>query len=383
MRLIPYRTRRGLPHLLACALVLAGCAAGRPAMDAAGRTERMAMKAAPAPAPAMAAAADLAASEARGASPPAEAQTPQARMVHHDGFIHLRAPRPEAVVDAATRLVEAAGGRVEALEGELAVFRVPVAGFQTVFEELLALGEVLDQSVTSEDITDAYVDVDLRLKVAQATHARLVELLAKAAGEKEKIRILREIQRVRIQIETLTAQRERLLSLAAFSRITLRVEARRLGAGAGEAEPVAAFEWIHRLSPFDDRVAASGRPLAFRVPEGMVALEQKGLWSAESADGAVLRASRHTRQPAGDTAFWLEAVRLRLAPGYAGTRVLEAGAFRVLRFEDRSANPYVYLVGLQATPAGGLDLVEVFFPTPEHEQRYRETVLASIGGGAR
>jgi hypothetical protein len=237
--------------------------------------------------------------------------------------------------------------------------------------------------VTAEDITDAFMDVDLRLKIARATHQRLVELLAKAREEKEKIRILREIQRIRTEIETLSAQRDRLLSMARFSRITLLIEARKLDGSTSRQESIAAFEWISRLSPFDDQVARSGRPLKFDVPEGMVGLDRKGLWAAESADGAVMRASRHDLQPVGDSDFWMEAVRLRLGPEYADARVVEKGDFKLLRLEDRSEKPYIYLVGLHVNGSKALEVVEVYYPTSAHENRYSKQVFTSIARGAQ
>ena len=305
------------------------------------------------------------------------------RMVHHNGTMHLRTPRPGELVDEATRIVEAAGGRVERLHGKSAVFRVPVKRFQSVFNQLLTLGEVLDQSITSKDITDAFTDVDLRLKIAQATHRRLSELLVKAKDEEEKIRILKELQRIRTRIEVLTAKRERLLSLARFSRITIYIKTRKLVRESGKTESIAAFKWIHDLSPFDKQVAYSGKPLEFEVPEGMVALDLDDLWAAESADGARIMASRHDKQPAGDTGFWLEAVRLRLENDYADVKVLSRGNYQLLRLEDRSETPYIYLVGLYVTPAQKLELVEVYYPSTEHERRYQKAVLEAIGGGAR
>ncbi len=309
--------------------------------------------------------------------------TARTRMIHHDGFMHLRTPRPGELADEATRIVEARGGYVERLDSDTAVFRVPVEAFQTVFKLLLGLGDVLDKSITTEDITDAFMDVDLRLNIARTTRQRLVELLAKAKSEKEKIRILREIQRISIRIETLSAQRDRLLSKARFSSITVHIEARKLDRTTARREAIAAFEWIRRLSPFDDRVALSGKPLKFNVPEGMVALDQKGLWMAESADGAVMQASKHIKQPVGDTAFWLEAVRLRLSPDYAAARILDVGDFKILRLEDRSETPYIYLVGLRVARNQLLEVVEIYYPSPTHESRYKEKVFTSIDRGAR
>jgi hypothetical protein len=305
------------------------------------------------------------------------------RMIYHNGFMRLRSPQPRNLVDEATRIVEARGGYVEQLDADKAVFRVPVKEFKDVFDRLLKLGNVLEQSVRTEDITDAFMDVDSRLNIARNTRRRLMKLLAKAKSEKEKIRILHEIERLSIRIETLTAQRDHLLSEARFSRITLRVEARRLNESTVRRERIKAFEWIHKLSPFSDEVPGSGKPLELDIPQGMVALDAKGLWVAESAGGTVLRASRHEKQPAGDTAFWLDAVKLRLSPGYARVQVLDAGEFKILRLEDRSETPYIYLVGLHVTHKKVLELVEVYYPTPIQEDRYKEAVLAAIRRGAR
>ncbi len=305
------------------------------------------------------------------------------RMIHHDGDIRLRAPRPRKLVDDATRIVEARGGYVERLDAHKAVFRVPVEEFKGVFDLLLMLGQVLEQSVRTEDITDAFTDVDMRLNIARNTRRRLVELLAKAKSEKEKIRILREIERLSTRIETLTAQREHLLSEARFSRITLRFEARQPDQSTIGREKIEAFQWIHKLSPFHDEVPRSGKPLKFDVPQDMVALGTQGLWVAEGADGAFLRASRHEKQPAGDTTFWLEAVKLRLRPEYANAQISDAGAFKVLRLEDRSETPYIYLIGVHVTSENVMELVEVYFPSPAQERRYSETILAAIRRGAR
>lgn len=314
-------------------------------------------------------------------SPKSTAETRPERMIHHDGYLRLRTPRPDELVDKGTEIVEAVGGYVERLDGGSAVFRVPVAEFQSVFDKILTLGEVLDQSITTEDITDAYMDVDLRLNIARSTLERLTELLAKAKGEKEKIRILREIQRIRTEIETLAAQKELLIAKANFSTINLHIEVRSLQR-VGAVENIAAFQWIHDLSPFDELVARRGRSLELDVPEGMVVLDGKEVWLAESADGAFMRASRHELQPVGDTDFWLQAVRQRLGPDYGEVTVVEKGNFKLLRLENRSETPYIYLVGLHVDRSHNLQVVEIYYPAPALEKRYQEQVFSSVAGGA-
>jgi hypothetical protein len=377
-----YRDRTGLIWSAVILFLFCGCAK-KTWMYQPTAAEPMAEQAAPIPSMALSKAPPAVVPEPSADLPAPAAEPARARMVHHDGTISLRTPRPMVLVDAASRIVESSGGYVEKLDGETTVFRVPLETFQKVFDQLLGLGDVLDHSITTEDITDAFMDVDLRLTIARRTRRRLADLLARAKSDKEKIRILREIQRVSIQIETLSAQKERLLSMARYSRITLHIETRRLARSDARHEEIAAFEWIGRLWPFDDQVARSGKPLALKVPERMVALENKGLWVAESADGAFVRASVHKLQPQGDTAFWLQAVRLRLSPDYADASILDVGHFKMLRLEDRSASPFVYLVGLRVDPRQALEVVEIYFPTPAHETRYKAAVFSAIAGGAR
>ncbi len=376
------RDRKGLIWPVVILLLLCGCAK-KAWMDQQIQAEPMAEQAAPSPSMALSKASPAVAPEPSADLLAPATEPARERMVHHDGFISLRTPRPMALVDEATRIVESRGGYVERLDGETAVFRVPLETFRRVFDQLMGLGDVMDHSITTEDITDAFMDVDLRLTIARRTRQRLADLLARAKSEKEKVKILREIQRVSIQIETLSAQKERLLSMARYSRITLHIETRRLARGDARHEEIDAFQWIRRLWPFDDQVARSGKPLALKVPDRMVALEEKGLWVAESADGAFVRASVHKLQPEGDTAFWLEAVRLRLSADYADARILDVGPLKVLRLEKRSASPFVYLVGLRVDHRQALEVVEVYFPTPAHETRYKAAVFSAIAGGAR
>jgi len=258
---------------------------------------------------------------------------------------------------------------------------VPAGRFEEVYARLLTLGDVLEKSVAVQDITDQYTDVELRLRIAEAARRRMVELLAKAKGEKEKLSILKEIERLSTQIEYLTAQRETLLKMAQFARITLEVEERAFEQGRAD-EPIGAFAWIADLSPFEKQVAAGGGEWKPAAPAGFVVLEKTTPWSAESADGAAVWASRQANIPAGDTNFWLAAVRLRLAPQFASAETLTAGGFKVLRLVARGDKPYVYGIALRAQRDGEkFDLAEMYFPSQAHETRHGAAVLDALAKG--
>ncbi len=360
-------------------LLLPGCAKKAVEAEPAAAASMMEMDRAGAPAPLYKAAAQAPAEQAESAEAPAA--EPTQRLRHHSGFIKLQAAQPSEVLDQAAALAQGAGGYVESLDGERAVLRVPAGRFEEIYARLLTLGDVLEKSVTVQDITDQFTDVDLRLRIAEAARRRMVELLAKSKGEKEKLSILKEIERLSTQIEYLSAQRETLLKMAQFARITLEVEARSFEQGRAD-EPIGAFAWIADLSPFEKQVAAGGGEWKPAVPAGFVVLEKTTPWSAESADGAAVWASRQANIPAGDTDFWLEAVRLRLAPRFASAEILTAGAFKVLRLVARGDQAYVYGIALRAQRDGEkFDLAEMYFPSPAHETRHGAAVLDALAKG--
>ncbi|MCP4745807.1 MAG: DUF4349 domain-containing protein [Desulfobacteraceae bacterium] len=318
----------------------------------------------------------------RKADAQAQHGEPQERMLHHSGFLKLRTSRPRDLLDKAAGMVKQRGGFIEHMSAERAVFRVPVNRFSETFSELSTLGDILEKKVTSKDITDDYMDVDLRLKIARATYKQLMTLLGKAKTEKEKLKILKQIERVSETIEYLESRREYFKSLARYSRLTIEVTQNSAGPGPDSAR-LKAFEWIYRLSPFNTNVAAEGEPIKFDAPKDMVVLDQKNVWAAHSADGVFFRASRHKKQPAGSTAFWTEAVEKRLGPEFVSHETLNIGGFKLLKFKNRTEKPYIYIVGIHIAKNKSMELVEIYFPSPGHESRHIDAVMDVIRKDAK
>jgi len=315
-------------------------------------------------------------------TPIAAEAPPIKRMVHYNGHLRLKVANPVHALQNATEIADRIGGYVESLTSTAVTLRVPVAAFRKVYAELAQLGEVLSRSLSAHDVTDAFVATELRVKTLQASRDRLIVLLGKARNSREKLRLLRQINRLTDQIDQLEMQLGTLASLAAFSRLTLEVVPHQVQVGRAEDEPIAAFQWIHYLGPFSRDIAQAGESLELGIPEGMVELSDEDPWIAESADGAVIWASKHDNEPAGTTQFWLEAVRTRLEAMYGKGKVETVGAFEVLRLVDQGSTAYRYLVGVRVVE-DELWLVEVYYPTAEHETRYDEAVRAVIAGGEK
>lgn len=302
------------------------------------------------------------------------------RMVHYEGWARLRVTQLDGAVDALVGIAAEVGGRVESVSRTRVVLRVPVESFRAVFPRLLALGDVLDQSLRAQDVTDAFTAVELRLRTATAARDRLIALLAKATEEEEKIVLLKEIQKLEEEIDGLQRQSSTLSDLASMSRVTIELVPRDAVVSRRSDTESAALAWIRELSPFRDGAWASGKRLTLDVPAGMVSLDKRR-YTAEAADGARIRGARIPNEPQGSADFWLDAIRQRLEAEFEEVTVERIGAFAVVRLVSVGDEPYVYVVAVR--PRGAwLDLVEIYYPSKEAEGRYRDAVQAVLLGGA-
>ncbi|MCK6522786.1 DUF4349 domain-containing protein [Myxococcota bacterium] len=302
------------------------------------------------------------------------------RMVFYTGYAQLRVTRPEELVESVAKAAEAKGGYVERRSLTSITVRVPVAEFEAAWREALGMGEVMSKSLTAQDVTEAFQDVELRLAAHQAMLARYQELLAKTTEEQEKLRILREIQRLSEEIDLIQSQLRTLGSLAAFSRLTVEGVPRQALVERAVREEIEGFDFIQRLSPFRADVNYEGELLKLAVPEGFVALDDRQHFSAESADGAILRATKLENEPAGDATFWISAIQDRLASEFASAERSEIGGFQVLRLVEPGADdPYRYLIAVRVE-GKHLQLVEIVYPGAAQEERYNAAVRAALAG---
>lgn len=308
------------------------------------------------------------------------------RMVHYDGFVRLRVTRIEEGVDAIRTLALARGGLVERVDSQSIVIRVPVASFEESFKAVLGLGEVMDKNISARDVTEAFTAVDLRLATSRATLARLQELLARSTDEKERLQLLRQIERLTEEIDRLEAQLRTLSALASLSRISVELVPREALAFQDAEDESRELSWIRQLSPFRmDPVAGEAglddKKLELAVPDGMVRLEERGPFIAEAADGARAWAWQAESQPEADAAWWLEAMRQRLGPDFASASQKSLGPWQVLVLTERGDAPYTWWIAVRRE-GRWLQVFQAWSPSPEASARHLQALEAVLVGGA-
>jgi hypothetical protein len=299
-------------------------------------------------------------------------------MIFYEGFARLQDGRPAELRARLEGLAAEVGGQVEFSSADRVILRVPVDRFEEVFAAVQELAPVLARSVRAQDVTEAFQDAGLRLELARATLARLQDLLTRATQEEEKLALLREIQRVTEQLDAATRERQVLARMADLSRIVVQID----GGGPQRYVPAEPWGvgWVSLIDPFVDQALVLGRPLRLEVPAGFVALQPRGPWVAESAEGATLRSGRLRNQPVGDTAWWSSLVLDRLGPAHEGVEERQHGAWRLVRLVQPGEGLWRWWIAVRAS-GEDLDVFSATFLSAEMEARYGEAVLAGLERG--
>jgi hypothetical protein len=105
--------------------------------------------------------------------------------------------------------------------------RVPVKNFHELFEiikEEADKDSSTSQSITVEDVTAKYTDIDSRIKSKKAIEKRYLNILDKATKVTEILQIERELGNIRIEIERMEANLKVLSSQSHFSTIELSIK---------------------------------------------------------------------------------------------------------------------------------------------------------------
>mgnify|MGYP001233595421 CR=1 FL=1 len=252
--------------------------------------------------------------------PEESANADVARMIIYTGNLSIQVVQPLEALKQATDFAKAQGGLIESTnyqdEGRrvLVVIRVPVKNFFSLMDALPQLGTVVSRSLSATDITRQFADLENRLQSARLLKQRLEALLAKVKNVDEKVKILREINRLAAQIEDMAKQSQNLSDRASMSTIVLNLTTLpRTGTSFHLQSP---FGFIRSLSPVRRSIFAKSSlqiqpPLGFFDNTDM--FDDGAAQQYFSADGTVFRSGQVENQPLGNPAFWKTALQREFA----------------------------------------------------------------------
>ncbi len=198
-------------------------------------------------------------------------------MIVQTASLSIVAKNYDEASAALGRLAGARGGYVEKLDAKeqtgsartlSAALRIPAKQLDGFLANLRRLGHVEQESQSNEEVSSEYVDLQARLRSAQATERRLIELLATRTGRLEDVlEVERELARVRGEIESMQGQSNLLLHRVRYATVQVDLseeyqEKLSSGASTGTKLRNASIEGIHTV---EDGIVGA---LVFLLGEG-------------------------------------------------------------------------------------------------------------------
>ncbi|HKX76872.1 MAG TPA: DUF4349 domain-containing protein [Acidimicrobiia bacterium] len=162
------------------------------------------------------------------------------RKVIYDGRMQLQAANTRAVFDQITALAQNAGGFVASAvveETEEAddmpdisvVVRLPADRLTATLSDIRGLADrVVSESLSTQDVTDQFVDIEAQLRNLYALEAELLALLAELRDNEDAdpaklLQVFDQIRQTRGEIEQLEGRRQLLNNLVALATLEIGI----------------------------------------------------------------------------------------------------------------------------------------------------------------
>jgi hypothetical protein len=101
--------------------------------------------------------------------------------------------------------------------------KVPADKLEKFIEELSLIGTITSRSVSSEDITDSYIDVESRIKALETEEKTLLGILEKAEKLADVIDLQERLSQVRADLEAMKSKKQSYDGMVAYSGVSLDI----------------------------------------------------------------------------------------------------------------------------------------------------------------
>lgn len=159
------------------------------------------------------------------------------RKIIRNADLQLEANAPEEAQAKITQISESRGGFVvESTQSSsdakstirdtvTMTVRVPSAKFDEALSEIRqAASRVIVESVTGQDVTEEFIDIEARLKTQKALEAQFLEIMKRSNSVEDALNVQTEIARVRGEIEKIEGRKRFLESQASLSTIKIKLQ---------------------------------------------------------------------------------------------------------------------------------------------------------------
>jgi hypothetical protein len=156
---------------------------------------------------------------------PAAAPAAARRMLIYHGQLTLEVKQPDEAIAAFLGQVANWGGFLQSQAGHTIVVRLPAARFDEAFLLLRGSGRVLDEMRKADDVTEEFVDLQIRIDTAKKARDRLLAVLQDAKEIKDVLAVEKELRRLDEEIERMEGRQKFLADRVALATLQVAYQA--------------------------------------------------------------------------------------------------------------------------------------------------------------
>lgn len=167
----------------------------------------------------------------QGTVPPIPASE---RKLIQNGNLSLVVERVEDTITNLSKIAEKLGGRIDSVglynsggaakKQATVVMRIPAVNFGAGMEQVKSIAKkVQSENISTEDITEKFIDMQARLKNLKAEEAQYLDIMQKAVKIEDVLKVSQRLYLVRQQIEQLQGQMNYLSRQVDMSVITINL----------------------------------------------------------------------------------------------------------------------------------------------------------------
>ncbi|QBG48356.1 DUF4349 domain-containing protein [Verrucomicrobia bacterium S94] len=105
------------------------------------------------------------------------------------------------------------------------VVRIPADRLETLLDSMDSFGDVTEKSLSSQDVTEQYIDMQARLETKKKLRDRLQKLLDRADEVKDVLAIEKELTRLQADIDSMAARLEAMKGKVDYASLTIQLKA--------------------------------------------------------------------------------------------------------------------------------------------------------------
>ena len=148
------------------------------------------------------------------------------RKILYDAYLTLTVETPDSTSLYIQAIAKRYGGYVNEIGTDRSIIRVESQLLDAAIDDISQLGRLDRKSVRGQDVTEAYLDYQIRLDNAQQARGRYLDLLDQAATVDEILKVEKELERLNETIDLLKGKMNRIDHLDTYATITINLRER-------------------------------------------------------------------------------------------------------------------------------------------------------------